>query len=90
MITKFVYAAVAAAALMSPVPALASDIDAPGYYGDDAYDGYSPEDYAPPVVVRKKVIVERPVVVHRRPIVVERPVVVERPIVVEHNGVGRR
>jgi hypothetical protein len=81
VITKLVYAAVAAA-LLAPVPALAGgDIEPPGYYGGGPYEDYEDdEDYAP--VVRKKVIVERPVVI-RKKIVIERPVVVERPLIVE-------
>jgi hypothetical protein len=41
VITKFVYAAVAAV-LLAPVPALAGDLGPPGYYGDDSYDDYAP------------------------------------------------
>jgi hypothetical protein len=56
VITKFVYAAVAAV-LLAPVPALAGDLGPPGYYGDDSYDDYAPDDYAPddyaPVVRRR-------------------------------------
>jgi hypothetical protein len=78
VVTKLVYAAVAAA-MLAPVPAVAGgDIEPPGYYGGGPYDDY--EDYAP--VVRKKVIVERPVVIRKR-VVIERPVIVERPLIVE-------
>ena len=84
MITKLMYAALAAA-LLTPVPALAGDYYGSGDYGAGPYEDY--DGYVP--VVRKKIIVERPVVIHKR-VVIERPVVVERPLVVERPIIVRK
>jgi hypothetical protein len=95
VVTKLMYAAIAAA-LLAPVPALAGgEIEPPGYYGGGPYEDY--EDYAPvvrrkviierPVIIRKRVVVERPVVVVERPIIIEKRVVVERPLVVKKRHV---
>jgi hypothetical protein len=78
VITKFVYAAVAAA-LLAPMPVLAADLGPPppGDYGAGSYEDYAPEQFVErPVVVELPVVVERPIIIERR--VVERPLIVEK------------